>query len=188
MDYSPPGSVGFPRWEYWSGLPFPTPENLPNPGIELTSPCIGRQILYHWATKEAHFLLWVALKTCETADEERVVQLSPRRAHLHGLQQLQLSEMQGLPAVSLWASAKSLQSVRLVSVSWGAIVLVHSFWGIGQLVYRSLLMWHPGWSGPKGRSHTLPARNAGLGSCPLTRNQPTIPVCLNGKWISLLPP
>ena len=88
--------------------------------------------------------MWVALKTCETADEERVVQLSPRRAHLHGLQQLQLSEMQGLPAVPLWASARSLQSVRLVSVSWGAIVLVHSFWGIGQLVYRSLLTWHPG--------------------------------------------
>ena len=27
-------SVGFPRQEYWSGLPFPPPGNLPNPGIE----------------------------------------------------------------------------------------------------------------------------------------------------------
>ena len=36
MDYSPPGSfaMGFPRHEYWSGLPFPTPEDLPHPGIE----------------------------------------------------------------------------------------------------------------------------------------------------------
>ena len=24
----------FPRQEYWSGLPFPSPENLPDPGIE----------------------------------------------------------------------------------------------------------------------------------------------------------
>jgi len=32
-----PLSMSFPRQEYWSGLPFPTPGNLPNPGIELTS-------------------------------------------------------------------------------------------------------------------------------------------------------
>ena len=28
--------MGFPRQEYWSGLPFPSPENLPNPGMEPT--------------------------------------------------------------------------------------------------------------------------------------------------------
>ena len=33
-----PLSMGFPRQEYWSGLPFPSPENLPNPGLESTSP------------------------------------------------------------------------------------------------------------------------------------------------------
>ena len=27
-------SVGFSRQEYWSGLPFPSPGDLPNPGIE----------------------------------------------------------------------------------------------------------------------------------------------------------
>ena len=32
-----PLSMGFPRQEYWSGLPFPTPGDLPNPGIEPTS-------------------------------------------------------------------------------------------------------------------------------------------------------
>ena len=30
--------MGFPRQEYWSGLPFPSPEYLPNPGIEPMSP------------------------------------------------------------------------------------------------------------------------------------------------------
>ena len=30
-------SMGFPRQEYWSGLPFSTPEDLPNPGIEPAS-------------------------------------------------------------------------------------------------------------------------------------------------------
>ena len=33
-----PLSIGFPRQEYWSGLPFPTPGDLPDPGIKLTSP------------------------------------------------------------------------------------------------------------------------------------------------------
>ena len=33
-----PLSMGFPRQEYWSGLPFPPPWDLPNLGIELTSP------------------------------------------------------------------------------------------------------------------------------------------------------
>ena len=30
--------MGFPRQEYWSGLPFPSPGDLPDPGIEPASP------------------------------------------------------------------------------------------------------------------------------------------------------
>ena len=33
-----PLSMGFPRQEYWSGLPYPSPGDLPNPGIEPKSP------------------------------------------------------------------------------------------------------------------------------------------------------
>ena len=32
-----PLSMGFPRQEYWTGLPFPSPGDLPNPGIEARS-------------------------------------------------------------------------------------------------------------------------------------------------------
>ena len=35
-----PLSVGFPRQEYWSGLPFPSPGDLPDPGIEPGSPAL----------------------------------------------------------------------------------------------------------------------------------------------------
>ena len=35
-----PLSMGFPRKEYQSGLSFPSPENLPDPGIELRSPAL----------------------------------------------------------------------------------------------------------------------------------------------------
>ena len=34
VDYQVPPSLGFSRQEYWSGLPFPSPQDLPNPGIE----------------------------------------------------------------------------------------------------------------------------------------------------------
>ena len=33
-----PLSVGFPRQEYWSRLPFPPPGELPDPGVKLSSP------------------------------------------------------------------------------------------------------------------------------------------------------
>ena len=33
-------SMGFPRQEHWSGLPFSPPEDLPNPGIEPGSPAL----------------------------------------------------------------------------------------------------------------------------------------------------
>ena len=36
--YQAPLSVGFSRQEYWSGLPFPPPGELPDPGIEPMSP------------------------------------------------------------------------------------------------------------------------------------------------------
>ena len=32
--------MGFSRQEYWSGLPFPSPGDLPNPGIEPGSPAL----------------------------------------------------------------------------------------------------------------------------------------------------
>ena len=38
--YQAPLSMGFPRQGYWSGLPFPCPGDLPNPGIEPGSPAL----------------------------------------------------------------------------------------------------------------------------------------------------
>jgi len=36
--YQTPQSMEFSRQEYWSGLPFPSPGDFPNPGIEPCSP------------------------------------------------------------------------------------------------------------------------------------------------------
>ena len=38
-------SMGFSRQEYWSGLPFPSPGDLPNPGIEPGSPALEADAL-----------------------------------------------------------------------------------------------------------------------------------------------
>ena len=40
-----PLSMGFSREEYWSGLPFPPPGHLPNPGIEPGSPAFHEDSL-----------------------------------------------------------------------------------------------------------------------------------------------
>ena len=47
-----PLSMGFPRQEYWSGFPFPSPGDLPNPGIEL-----------HWQADSLLFRVrWLQVK------------------------------------------------------------------------------------------------------------------------------
>ena len=53
-----PLSMGFSRQEYWSGLPFPSPGDLPDLGIEPVSPelqadslplsCQGSQLFMYW--------------------------------------------------------------------------------------------------------------------------------------------
>ena len=39
--HQPPLPMAFRRQEYWSGVPFLSPEDLPNPGIEPTSPALA---------------------------------------------------------------------------------------------------------------------------------------------------
>ena len=58
MAHKAPLPMGFSRHEYWGGLPFPTPGDLPDPGIEpasLASPAL--QIHSTSTTREAHILL-----------------------------------------------------------------------------------------------------------------------------------
>ena len=46
-----PLSMRFPRQEYWSGLPFPSPGDLPDPGIKPWSPALQEDSL---PTKPTH--------------------------------------------------------------------------------------------------------------------------------------
>ena len=55
-----PLSMGCPRQEYWSGLLFPSPEDLPDPGAELGSPALQVVSL---STKPP-----IKLSSCSTLD------------------------------------------------------------------------------------------------------------------------
>ena len=67
-----PLSMGFSRQEYWSGLPFPSPGDLPNPGTEPESPRVS-SIAGGFFTAEPpgylslqmarfHFFLWLIFR------------------------------------------------------------------------------------------------------------------------------
>ena len=46
-------SMGFPRHEYWSGLPFPSPGDLPDIEIKLTSTALGGEFFTTEPVREA---------------------------------------------------------------------------------------------------------------------------------------
>ena len=52
-----PVYMGFSRQEYYSGLPFPTPGDLPDPRIEPMSPAFSGRFFTNSATQEAQFLM-----------------------------------------------------------------------------------------------------------------------------------
>ena len=61
-----PLSMGFSRQDYWSGLPFPSPGDLPDPGIKpvsLTSPALTNRFFTIGATWEALQLGWSEVKS-----------------------------------------------------------------------------------------------------------------------------
>ena len=45
VDYQTLPSMGFSRQDYWSGLPFSSPGDLPDPGIEPRSPALEADTL-----------------------------------------------------------------------------------------------------------------------------------------------
>ena len=96
MDSSPPGSIGFSRQEYCSGLPWPLPGDLPTPGIELMSPAApalqtDSLLLSHWGSPRHHD---IHMKIRERA-------LSSRLSHLLDQGVGKLQPLRPNPATSM---------------------------------------------------------------------------------------
>ena len=56
--------MGFSRQEYWSGLPFPSPGDLPNPGIEPRSPALQADALPSEPSGESLSNKTIQYETC----------------------------------------------------------------------------------------------------------------------------
>ena len=85
MDYiacQAPPSMGFSRQEYWSGSSFPSPGDLPDPGIK-SGLLHCSQILSNWATKEAtyHTCRCCCCITSIVSDSVRPHRWQPTRFH-----------------------------------------------------------------------------------------------------------
>ena len=61
-----PPSMGFSRQEYWSGLPFPSPGDHPNPGTELRSPALQVDALTSEPPRKLTSLLDPKERQCKT--------------------------------------------------------------------------------------------------------------------------
>jgi len=68
-----PPSMGFSRQECWSGLPFPSPGDLPNPGIEPSSPALQADTL---TSEPPGKMVWCYLFTLFTDDLYHILKVS----------------------------------------------------------------------------------------------------------------
>ena len=72
--YQVPPSMEFSRQEYWSGLPFPSPGDLPNPGIEPRSPALqadalpseppGNYIVFVSGIQQSDLIIHIYVRAC----------------------------------------------------------------------------------------------------------------------------
>ena len=88
-----PPSMGFSRQEYWSGLPFPSPGDLPNPGIELRSPALQADALTSepQSLKKMKVLVTQRLTFCDPMD------CSSPGSSIHGILQAGIVNWVAIP-------------------------------------------------------------------------------------------
>ena len=108
-----PLSMEFSRQEYWSGLPFPFPGDLPNPGIEPASLALEGMFLTTAAAK--------SLQSCPTLCDPR--DGSPPGFPVPGILQARTLEWVAISFSNAgkWkVKVKSLSRVQLLATPWAA--------------------------------------------------------------------
>ena len=126
--------MDFPRQEYWSGLPFPSPGNLPDPGIEPESPALSARFF----TAEPQGKpsgLWPCL--IDHPVSRNKVDGQPTRILLS-----QCSE-----------DILDLRSRNLIT-ECNRVSASYLFWGLSQITEPKSLGWQEGWL-PRGCSTQL---------------------------------
>ena len=141
--------VGFPKQEYWSGLPFLSPGDLPNPGTEPTSPALQVESL-----SLSHLG-----SSCRHYRDERI--WGSRR--LSGLRSVTELERDGGPnqsqsASKFWIKASSTMWMQPMVHRWALMKSVHFTADPTQLWERG--KWELVWYGLEFLSQNLSGRSA----------------------------
>ena len=119
--------MGFSRQEYWSGLPFPSPGDLPNPGIEPRSPALqadtltseppGKPLVVYAAATAAK-----SLQSCPTLCDP--MDCSLPGFSIHGILQARTLEWVTISFSNAWkwkVKVKLLSCVWLLATPWTAV-------------------------------------------------------------------
>ena len=102
VGHQAPLSRGSSRQEYWSGLPFPSPGDLPNPGVKTRSPVLQADSLPSEAPRDGHrevikiilapsFLRWDKINESDSCSVMSTLcnsmECSPRGSSVYGILQ-----------------------------------------------------------------------------------------------------
>ena len=79
VGHQAPQSMGFPRQEHWSGLLFPSPGDLPDPGTELASPALAGRFLTTVPPGKPHTYVYVSVYIYVCILQRQCILLKNRR-------------------------------------------------------------------------------------------------------------
>ena len=141
-----PPSMEFSRQEYWSGLPFPSPGDLPHPGIEPGSPTLQANTLpseppgkYH---SDAATAAAKSLQSCPTLWDP--IDCSPPGSPVPGTLQARTLEWVATAFSNAWkwkVNVKSLSRVRPLATPWTAAFQAPPSMGFSRQEYWSGVPW-----------------------------------------------
>ena len=132
--------MGFPRQKYWSGLPFPSPGHLPDPGIEPASAALAGG-LYHRAS-------WEALAFIHTLKKKNTLILTSENYHDNITRQGPYKKMTG--------ASQAIQCLRLYAPNAG---------GRDAIPGQGTKIPHARWHNQKRKERTLQTKVAHEHTC-----------------------
>ena len=135
-----PLSMGFSRQVYWSGLPFPFPGDLPDPGIKPRSPALQADSLPTnlWGVAAAAAAAAKSLQSCPNLCDPR--DGSPPGSPVPGILQARTLQWVAISFSNAWkwkGKVKSLSRVRLFSTPWTAAYQAPPSMGFSRQEYWS---------------------------------------------------
>ena len=135
-----PPSIQLSRQQYWSGLPFPSPGDIPDPGIEPRSPPLQADTLPSELPRKPTATATAAksLQSCPTLCDP--IDFSPPGSTVLGILQVRTLEWVAISFSNAWmwkGKVKSLSRVWLLATLWPAAYQVPPSMGFSRQEYLS---------------------------------------------------